>query len=222
MPTSPQTADEDIRLLDLLSGLGMAMAQSFQAQCLAAGEAREAADLALGFQRAARSVRQCLALKSRLQWDAERRARETGAEADDTRVAHAERRKAQVRLAVKRYVLEQHASFDADNLLSDLEERLDEDALYGVFAGQDDINRHIARMCEEMGVTCPAVEEDAAEVALAEAPPALGEVAAKPAEAVRSDLGEPTHPLHGTSSMAGATELVDPIGPDEPPRQSSA
>ena len=159
MNTSPQSADEDIRLLDHLSGLAMAMAQSFQTRCLAADEARDAADLALGFQRAARSVRQCLALKSRLQWDAERRARETRAEVADTGAAHAERRKAQVRMTVKRYVLEEHDGFDADNLLNDLEQRLDEDALYDTFAGRDDIIPHIALLCDEIGVTGPAIEE---------------------------------------------------------------
>ena len=232
MATSSQSAEEDIRLLDQLSGLAMAMAQRFQAQCLAAGEAREAADLALGFQRAARSVRQCIALKARLQWDAERREREARAEAEDARAVRAERRKAQVRTAVKRWVLDVHEGFDADNLLNDLEERLEEDALYGLFGGQDDINLHIARLCEEIGVPGPAAEEDAV-AAATPVPPLLGEVTAPglgqrpaqgqapPTEGVRSDLGGPPHPLRGSSPSGGATEVAESAG-DDPPRQSSA
>ncbi len=184
----------------------MDMAQSFQARCLAAEAAREAADLALGFQRAARTVRQCLALKSRLQWDAERRERETRAEVEDAQAARAERRKAQVRLAVKRAILETFDSYDADNRLGDLEERLDEDALYDLFAGHDDINVHIARMCEEMGVPGLDLEEAAPADSI---PAPLGEVAAKPPEGVPPDPSS-SPPSHSDE------------GSGEPPRQSSA
>ena len=55
----------------------------------------------------------------------------------------------------KRCVLYEHDGFDADNLLRDLEERLEEDALYGVFAGEDDIDAHIDRLCAELGVPPP-------------------------------------------------------------------
>ncbi len=76
MTTSPERAEQDIRWLDELSELGMAMARDLQGQALAATEAGEKADLALAFQRTARSVRQTIALKAQLERDLARRDRD--------------------------------------------------------------------------------------------------------------------------------------------------
>jgi hypothetical protein len=155
MATPFQSADEDIRLLDELSGLGMAMSRDLQGRCLAVGDAREAADLALGFQRSSRSVRQCIALKAKLLRDQVRHDREDQAHASrqaDTRI---QIRKAQVRLSVERAVWNEADGPEAERLLTELDDILEaetfsDDFLHGL------VQTHIARICEELGVTPPA------------------------------------------------------------------
>ena len=64
-----------------------------------------------------------------------------------------------MKIAVKRCVRYEHSGHDAENLLDELDDRLDEDALHDLFAGEDDINVHIARLCEELGVAAPGSED---------------------------------------------------------------
>jgi hypothetical protein len=151
METSPRSADEDIGLLDELSGLGMAMSRDLQGRCIAVGDAREAADLALGFQRASRSVRQCIALKAKLLRDLVRHDREDQAHASrqaDTRILI---RKAQVRLSVERAVWNEADGPEAERLLGELDDLLEAETFNDDFV-QGLVHTHIARICEELGV----------------------------------------------------------------------
>ena len=128
------------RILAELSELGLALARDLQACALAADDVATKSELGLAFQRVSRAVRQTLALEAKLERDRLRDARDAQADAIQVRENRAERRKSQVRLAVKRCVLDVYQGFDADNLLNDLEERLEEDGLYDLFAGDDDID----------------------------------------------------------------------------------
>ena len=175
-PATLKAARQD-RILAELSELGLALARDLQACALAADDVAVKSELSLGFQRASRAVRQALALEAKLERDRQRDARDVQADAIQVREDRGERRKAQVRFAVKRCVLDVYDGFDADNLLSDLEERLEEDGLHDLFAGEDDIDVHIARLCEELSVPHPGyheatVEAQAANLA-ADAPGAM-------------------------------------------------
>jgi len=156
MSTSPRSIEQDICLLDDLSARAMALACDLQERCVAVGDAREAGDLALGFQRAARSVRQTIALKTKLERERERRAAETSARVAEEAVARVKRRKAQVRLAVERAVWDETEDEQfAELLVVELDDRLDGAALADDFC--DEAARdQIARLCKQLGVTPPA------------------------------------------------------------------
>jgi hypothetical protein len=162
MPTPTEKQERQERILAELSELGLALARDLQASALAADDVATKSELGRTFHHVARSVRQTLALEARLERDRQRAGREDRAEAEHHRTAHAERRKAQVKIAVKRCVRYEHAGFDAENLLGELDERLEEDALHDLFAGEDDIDVHIARLCEELGVPPPGCDAESA------------------------------------------------------------
>jgi hypothetical protein len=170
-PTEKQERQE--RILAELSELGLALARDLQASALAADDVATKSDLGRTFHHVARSVRQTLALEARLERDRQKAEREDRAAAERDRAAHAERRKAQVEIAVKRCVRYAHSGYDAENLLTDFDERLEEDALHDLFAGKDDIDVHIARLCEELGVPPPGCDPQsvAAEAASAASHP---------------------------------------------------
>lgn len=174
MDAATQKAERQDRILAELSELGLALARDLQACALAAEDVATKSEMSLAFQRVSRAVRQALALEAKLERDRQRDARDAQADASQVRADRAERRKAQIRLAVKRCVLGVYHGFDADNLLNDLEERLEEDGLYDLFAGDDDIDGHIARLCDELCVPHPGYHEATVE---AEAENAAGAMA---------------------------------------------
>ena len=188
MSTAAEKRERQERILAELSELGLALARDLQVRALAATDIAEASELGLAFQRVARAVRQTLALEAKLDRDRQRADREDREDAWNARAAHAERRKAQVQIAVKRCIRYEHHGYDAENLLDELDDRLDEDALHDVFAGDSDIDLHIARMCAELGVSEPGCDADSLAVAAAASPPpAAGSVALTPEPAARVD-----------------------------------
>ena len=202
MATASEKQARQERILAELSELGLALARDLQARALAASDIAEASELGLAFQRVSRSVRQTLALEARLERDRQRADREDRADSSHAATEYAERRKAQVKIAVKRCVRYEHTGVDAENLLDELDDRLDEDALHDVFAGDDPIEDFIARMCGELGVPAPGSEDPETE---SSSPPGGGG-----GEAVgggfHSDLNDPPHPLHASAPAGGATE----------------
>ena len=155
MATPLEKRERQDRILAELSELGLALARDLQACALAADEASAKADLSLAFQRTSRSVRQTLALEARLDRDrlaAEREAHDIARRAEAFRVA---RRKARVKLGVERCIWDEAEDDEAEALLADLDDRLERDALADLFAGDDPIETHIARLCAELGVETP-------------------------------------------------------------------
>jgi phosphoglycolate phosphatase-like HAD superfamily hydrolase len=143
------------RILAELSELGLALARDLQARALAADDTAEASELGLAFHRVARSVRQTLALQSRLERDRQRAEREDRADVQRAETARAERRRAQVKFAVERCVFSEADGSEAERLLDELDDRLEEDTLSDAFAGDDPIEAHIARICADLGVEPP-------------------------------------------------------------------
>jgi hypothetical protein len=185
MSTAAEKRERQERILAELSELGLGLARDLQVRALAATDIAEASELGLAFQRVARAVRQTLALEAKLDRDRQRADREDREDARNARAAHAERRKAQVQIAVRRCIRYEHSGYDAENLIDELDDRLDEDALHDVYAGDSDIDLHIARMCAELGVPEPGADEESLSAAAASAPsqapsPRLLAVEAKP------------------------------------------
>jgi hypothetical protein len=155
MSTPSEKHERQDRVLAEILELALDLARSSHARALAAEDASEAADHGLTFQRATRSVRQTLALEAKFERD-----RKTAERADDdvakrAKASHVARRKAQVRLAVERCVWSEADGSEAENLVADLDDILELDALAGAFAGDDAIETHVARVCAELGVDTP-------------------------------------------------------------------
>jgi len=161
MSTPSEIAEEDIRRLDELSELGMAMSRDFHGRCLAVGDAREAADLALGFQRTSRSVRQTIALKTKLLRDRVRFEREDQTHAVRETEGRMLVRKAQVRLSVERAVWNEADGPEAERLLDALDDVLEIETFNDDFT-QGPVATHIERICAELGVTPPDASDAAA------------------------------------------------------------
>jgi hypothetical protein len=156
MATSSDKRARQERILAELSELGLALARDLQARALAAQDVAEASELGLAFHRVSRSVRQTLALEAKLERDAQRADREDLADAVRARTARADRRRAQVRIAVERCVWSEADGPEAERLLHELDDRLEEAALSDDFTGEDPVDVHIARICAELGVEPPA------------------------------------------------------------------
>ena len=154
MNTSPQSAEEDIRLLDELSGLAMALARDLQACALAATDTGEKTGLALSFQRTARSVRQSIALKAQMERDRARlarEAREDQATAQRATVALTKAHMARVRQQTKHIAWDELEPRDAMAALADLDAILDDLAMADDFCSVPP-HVHAARLCEELGI----------------------------------------------------------------------
>jgi hypothetical protein len=173
MGTPSEKRERQDRILAELSELGLALARDLQACALAADEPAAKADLSLAFQRTSRSVRQSLALEARFDRDrlaAAREDRDLAKRAEAFRVA---RRRAQVKLGVERCIWDEAEDAEAEALLADLDDYLERDALADLFAGDDPIEAHIARLCAELGVDTPetrAARRSEADVQPDEAP----------------------------------------------------
>ena len=147
--------ERHLRILQELADIGMELARAVKARALdPEAEPAAAAELVLTFSRIARAVRQTVALEARIDRDrqaaaverAERRVRET--------LDRALRRKARVRDLVERAIDSEASGAAAEDLLLDLDERLeDADDLAG-FADRP-VAEIVARICGDLGVAPP-------------------------------------------------------------------
>ncbi|MFI4966840.1 MAG: hypothetical protein ACHP9T_15930 [Caulobacterales bacterium] len=154
------TEDEAAGLSEL-AALDLAMARDFAARAQAAEDPETANDLARSYQRMARSYRQSLALKVRLQREmalAERDAAPPGpAPRDEGRIAA---RADELRGAVQRVICAEREAADPSEqddedlegyLLDLLETRLDLGALDNRF-GLEPLDDHVMAFCRALGL----------------------------------------------------------------------
>jgi hypothetical protein len=157
MSSSPEMAERHGRVLTELAELGMAAVRTLAARLDAATSREDAEGLALAFHRLSRSVRLTLALESRLASE-----RRQGMREDRILTERAvERRKDQVRALVARQAYDERETDDAERLLEDLEERLDDDALFEAFL-QGPVEACIARIRHDLGLAPADPANDAA------------------------------------------------------------
>jgi hypothetical protein len=147
MNSAPEMAERHGRVLTELAELGLGLARRLAARAEASQDDAAAEALALAFHRVSRSVRLTLALESRLAGE-----RRQGLREDRVLTARAvEARKDQVRAALTRAVQAERETDDAERLLDELDERLDEDALFDRFLAGP-VEACIARIRADLGL----------------------------------------------------------------------
>ncbi len=148
LDTEP-TADE-LGLAEL-AAIDLRMARAFAERALAADDDEAANALARSYQRMARSYRQTLALKARLERDRRRLGQEDQADATRTRETSVGLRKAQVKSAVERAVWDEYEADEAEAILDRLDDHLAEACLYEDFC-DDPVETHIAQVTADLGL----------------------------------------------------------------------
>ena len=145
-------AERHGRILTRLGELGLSLAEDMHACALAAETPKDKADLGLAFHRISRSVRQTLALEAKLERDRHRQDREGRADAVREQQARVSLRKAQVKAAVERAIWSEVEGDEAERLVDDLADFLDEEALSNDFTSGP-LDAHIARIRAEFGLS---------------------------------------------------------------------
>jgi hypothetical protein len=145
-------AERHGRILNRLAELGLSLAEDLHACALAAETPKDKAELGLAFHRTSRSVRQTLALEAKLERDRHRQGREDRADAVRERQTLVGLRKAQVKAAVEWAIWSEVEGDEAERLVDDLEDFLDEEALCDDFT-QSPLDAHIARIRTDLGLS---------------------------------------------------------------------
>jgi hypothetical protein len=169
IPADPSSdrAERRLRILQELAEIGMDLARAVRTRALAArADPAAAVDLGLSFSRIARAVRQTVALEARLDQDRQAAAAERAERRVRDAREHAYEHKARIRSLVERAIDAEASGEAAEDLLSDLDERLeDADDLAG-FADRP-VAEIVQHICRELDVTPPPALWDEAEWGLA-------------------------------------------------------
>ena len=152
MSDGAQVAERQGRILGELAELGLSLARVVHERALAAETPEATSELALAFHRISRSVRQTLALEAKLERDRARNDVEVRAEAARRRDNDVTRRKHQVRMAVERLVWNEAEGAEAERLLDEFDDILEEEALSDAFT-EGPVEAHIARLRADLGLS---------------------------------------------------------------------
>jgi hypothetical protein len=159
MSTAPTMSERHAAILARLAALGEQLAAKHAARALEADDPEIEARATIAYHRAARSVRQCLALEAKLVRDAARAEREEVDHAQRQASARRDRHRFHARTVVAHLIwTESESDLEAERLESELDDLLDLDR----FAeGLDDETAEalIARLCQELGLTAPPPAE---------------------------------------------------------------
>ncbi len=142
---SGDMAARHARMLARYAELSLELAEDVHASALAAEDPDSKARLVVGFQKLGRAMRQSIALEARF-------VRERAADAAQQAKAAVQRRQDQVRAVVERRIFTELDPADAPAFLADLNERLDEEALYDGF-DDEDLDDQIERLSADLGLT---------------------------------------------------------------------
>jgi hypothetical protein len=177
MSGASEMAERHGRILAELAELGLSLARGLHARAGAAETPQDAERLALAFHGLSRSVRLTLALEARLERERLKAAREDRDHAARDLRERVYVRKAQVRAAVTRQVLAEAETEgeDAEALLDDLHERLEEEALYEAFA-LGPVEACIARIRSGLGLAPEPCANDPQPPAAVPRPPGPPEI----------------------------------------------
>lgn len=138
-----------------LAALAESAARIAHERLLAAQTPAETAQLIQALHRSARAVRQCIYLEVKIANDREKWSQAVEAEERRREGLAVRRRRERVQLAVTRAINTDASVEDAESLVEDLDDRLEEVELADGFA-VGSIDTYIARVCRDLGVTPPA------------------------------------------------------------------
>jgi hypothetical protein len=150
-------ADRHGRMLARLGELSLSLAEAVHAQALSAETPEDQARLAQAFNRAARGVRQAIALEAKLERDRQADARAEVAQAAAAADAARQKTREQVRLTVGRALVGEAHGFDRENLLRELDHLLDEGELFDDFA-EAPYAAQIEMLCGYLGLSAEEAE----------------------------------------------------------------
>jgi len=152
MTASEDMAERHGRMLARYAELALSMAEDVHAAAAAAQDPDQKARLAEGFHKLGRAMRQSMALEARFVRDQARDRRAAQIDAAEAGRAAVRRRQDQVRAVVERQIYCEIEPNDASVWLADLNERLEEEALYDGF-DDESLEDHIARLSADLGLT---------------------------------------------------------------------
>ena len=147
MSIATDMAERRLAILGELAELGLSLARDLHSTALAAEDIAEKSKLAEAFHRTGRSIRQSLALHAKLERDDARAEHEDRAAA----ASQASDRKAQVKAAVKRLIWTEYEPAEAEPLVLDLLDHLDEARLHDDFLDAD-VDTLIAKVCKALNL----------------------------------------------------------------------
>jgi len=160
-----EPADMSVRhaaILARLADVGERLAMKHAERALAADDPDVEAKATAAFHRAARSVRQCLALEARLVRDAARAAREDHDQIQREATAGRSRRRGHARAAVERLIwTESEDQIEAERLEAELDDLLDLEDFSGGF-DDEAVPALIARLARDLGLPAPGEGAEAA------------------------------------------------------------
>jgi hypothetical protein len=152
-------AERHGRILTELAELGLSLARGLHERALAAETPKDAAEMGLAFHRISRSVRQTLALEAKLERDRHRQEQADRIEAAREGPNRIAQRKIQLRAAVERAIWTEVEGDEAERLVDDLSDFLDDEALSGDFLEQP-LDAHIAQIRVDLGLSPSAHPRD--------------------------------------------------------------
>lgn len=158
MTPSEDMAERHGRMLARYAELSLSLAEDVHAAAVAAEDPDQKARLANGFHKLGRAMRQSIALEARFVRDRDRDQRAASLDAADAARVAVARRQDQVRAAVERQIYCEVEPCDAPAWLADLNERLEEEALYDG-TDHEPVEAHIARLAADLGLTGEAVRD---------------------------------------------------------------
>jgi hypothetical protein len=144
--SEPIQIERDEEMLGQLAELDLAFAKALYARAMAAEESAEMAELGRTYKAVARSLRQTLALRDRMQRQRRQEAREAAPKPvrDAGRIA---RRKGELREAVRKVIFHETEGETQDYLWEELDEKLDE--VVPDDWGSEPLDAQVAWLCGE-------------------------------------------------------------------------
>lgn len=152
MTASEDMAERHGRMLARFAELSLSLAEDVHAAAVAAEDPEQKARLANGFHKLGRAMRQSIALEARFVRDRARDQRAAQTDAVEDARAAVRRRQDQVRAIVERRIYCEVEPCEAPVWLADLNERLEEEALYDGF-DDETVEAHVARLAADLGLT---------------------------------------------------------------------
>jgi len=150
--------ERQLAMLQELAEIGMRLARALEAEALAPAEEPRppspfgGGDLGLMFTRIARAVRQTVALENRVAADRGTAQAQHAAQLASEARTQLSRRKDKLRRIVEQAIEAEAHGSEAEHLLIDLDERLDDTDDDADFADAP-VGEQVARLCADLGVT---------------------------------------------------------------------